>query len=139
MYLLGVFQLFAASKEFFLNVGQMGRSAVSLGSGTEANTLGVGGITTVSAPAISPAYLGVGYIIGPRLAALNFSGGVVAWGLLVPLLMYFLGPAAPDDAPGRRGRGVLERPGDGHLALHRSAHRRRRHAGGRQLHALQNA
>jgi putative OPT family oligopeptide transporter len=49
-------------------------------------------VTQFSAPAISPAYLGVGYIIGPRLASLNFSGGVVAWGLLVPLIMYFLGP-----------------------------------------------
>jgi putative OPT family oligopeptide transporter len=37
----------------------------------------------------------VGYIIGPRLAALNFAGGVVAWGLLVPLLIYFLGPNLP--------------------------------------------
>ena len=46
----------------------------------------------LSAPAVSPAYLGVGYIIGPRLAALNFSGGVFAWGLMVPLLIYFLGP-----------------------------------------------
>jgi len=36
--------------------------------------------------------LGVGYIIGPRLAALNFAGGVLAWGLLVPLLTYVLGP-----------------------------------------------
>src|SRR5581483_11294287 len=36
--------------------------------------------------------LGVGYIIGLRLAALNFSGGVIAWGLMVPLLIYFLGP-----------------------------------------------
>ena len=43
-------------------------------------------------PAISPAYLGVGYIIGPRLGALNFAGGVFAWGLLVPLLAFFLGP-----------------------------------------------
>ena len=43
-------------------------------------------------PAISPAYIGVGYIIGPVLASLNFSGGVLAWGLLVPLLIYFLGP-----------------------------------------------
>jgi putative OPT family oligopeptide transporter len=34
----------------------------------------------------------VGYIIGPRLAALNFAGGVLAWGLLVPLLTYVLGP-----------------------------------------------
>ena len=43
-------------------------------------------------PDISPAYLGVGYIIGPRLAALNFAGGVLAWGLLVPLLTFSLGP-----------------------------------------------
>jgi putative OPT family oligopeptide transporter len=52
----------------------------------------VGGVTSISAPSISPAYLGVGYIIGPRLAALNFSGGLLAWGLMVPLLIYFLGP-----------------------------------------------
>jgi len=40
-------------------------------------------------PDISPAYMGVGYIIGPRLAALNFSGGVIAWGLLAPMITYF--------------------------------------------------
>jgi len=34
--------------------------------------------------------MGVGYIIGPNLAALNFSGGLLAWGLFVPLLLYFL-------------------------------------------------
>jgi putative OPT family oligopeptide transporter len=34
----------------------------------------------------------VGYIIGLKLAALQFSGGVIAWGLMVPLLIYFLGP-----------------------------------------------
>ncbi len=45
-----------------------------------------------TAPDISPAYLGVGYIIGPRLAALNFAGGVLAWGLLVPLLTFTIGP-----------------------------------------------
>jgi putative OPT family oligopeptide transporter len=33
--------------------------------------------------------MGVGYIIGPRLAALNFSGGVLAWGLLTPMIAYF--------------------------------------------------
>src|SRR5215469_10216632 len=42
-------------------------------------------------PAISPAYLGVGYIIGPRLASLNFSGSVLAWGLMVPILLSVLG------------------------------------------------
>lgn len=42
-------------------------------------------------PSISPAYLGVGYIIGPRLSALNFSGSVMAWGLMVPMLLAMLG------------------------------------------------
>jgi putative OPT family oligopeptide transporter len=42
-------------------------------------------------PAISPAYLGVGYIIGPKLSALNFSGSVMAWGLMVPILLAVLG------------------------------------------------
>src|SRR6266567_1281729 len=36
--------------------------------------------------------LGMGYIIGPRLAALNFAGGVLAWVLLVPLLTFTIGP-----------------------------------------------
>ena len=35
----------------------------------------------------------MGYIIGPVLGALNFAGGLLAWGLFVPLLVYFLGPS----------------------------------------------
>ncbi len=92
VYLLGQFQLFNASKTFVVNVGQMGRSILRLGTSQTSQTLSVGGVTTFQAPAISPAYLGVGYIIGPRLASLNFAGGVVAWGLLVPLIVYFIGP-----------------------------------------------
>jgi putative OPT family oligopeptide transporter len=46
----------------------------------------------LSSPSISPAFIGVGYIIGPKLASLNFAGGVVAWGLLVPILAYFIAP-----------------------------------------------
>ncbi len=92
IYFLGELRLFAATREFVLGIGQAGRSIVRLGVGQDAQTVSAGGVTTVSAPAVSPAYLGVGYIIGPRLAALNFAGGVLAWGLLVPLLIYFLGP-----------------------------------------------
>src|SRR6185295_682307 len=55
-------------------------------------TITTGGMSTFNSPAVSPAYIGVGFIIGPRLAALNFAGGVLAWGLMVPLLIYFLGP-----------------------------------------------
>jgi len=47
----------------------------------------------LSSPGISPAYMGVGYIIGPKLGALNFSGGLIAWGLMAPMIMYFLIPS----------------------------------------------
>jgi putative OPT family oligopeptide transporter len=42
-------------------------------------------------PYASPAFMGVGYIIGPRLAALNLSGGVLAWLIMVPLIMFLSG------------------------------------------------
>jgi putative OPT family oligopeptide transporter len=53
---------------------------------------GQGGMM-IGSPGISPAYIGVGYIIGPRLASLNFSGGVLAWGLLTPMILYFMAPS----------------------------------------------
>lgn len=42
-----------------------------------------------STPALSPALLGIGYIIGPRLASINVSGGFIAWWVLIPLLLFF--------------------------------------------------
>src|SRR5258708_23294943 len=30
-----------------------------------------------------------GYIIGPELSAINVSGGVLAWWILIPLLLFF--------------------------------------------------
>src|SRR5271167_4035282 len=92
VYLLGQFNLFNSSKDFILSVGQMGKSFVRLGREVTSPKLSAGAVTTMSAPAVSPAYLGVGYIIGLRLAALNFSGGVIAWGLLVPLILFLGGP-----------------------------------------------
>ncbi|MGM0497684.1 MAG: OPT family oligopeptide transporter [Bacteroidota bacterium] len=50
-----------------------------------------GGIL-LGSPGLKPAYIGVGYIIGPKLASLTFSGGVIAWGLLTPLAFYFVAP-----------------------------------------------
>jgi putative OPT family oligopeptide transporter len=35
---------------------------------------------------ISPEYLGVGYVIGPRIAGTMFAGGVLSWCVLLPLL-----------------------------------------------------
>jgi len=72
---------------------------VRLGARGTTQIIGAGGFSTVALPSVSPAYLGVGYIIGVRLAALQFSGGVLAWGLMVPLLIFFLGPRLHDFLP----------------------------------------
>ena len=92
IYLLGQFNLFSPSRDFIVSVGQLGKSFVRLGRDAASPKLSAGAVTTMSAPAVSPAYLGVGYIIGPRLASLNFAGGVIAWGLLVPLILFLGGP-----------------------------------------------
>jgi putative OPT family oligopeptide transporter len=89
---LGELALYAVDKDFIVRVGQAGKSILRLGSPTSQNVLHTGAISTVSAPSVSPALVGVGFVIGPELAALNFSGSILAWGVLVPLLMYFLGP-----------------------------------------------
>lgn len=66
---LGQFKLFATSWDKLISLGK--------------------GSLLFKSPDVSPAYMGVGYIIGPRLASLNFSGGVLAWGLLTPMIAYF--------------------------------------------------
>jgi OPT family oligopeptide transporter len=40
-------------------------------------------------PNLSPALMGIGYIIGPEVSAINASGGVLAWWVLIPLLLFF--------------------------------------------------
>lgn len=89
VYMAGVMRFFEAEANFNFRIGELGRSVIRLG--TPDRALSVGGMTMAAAPTISPAYVGVGYIIGPKLAALNFSGGVLAWGFLIPTLIYFLG------------------------------------------------
>jgi len=90
--LLGDAGVFSAKNFFHPAVGKVKESLVRLGLTKEASTITGGGITTIAAPEVTPAYLGVGFIIGPELGALNFAGGLLAWGLFVPLLVFFLGP-----------------------------------------------
>lgn len=86
--------LFAASWEKFI---PFAKGPVALGkTGTSLNASG--GLV-ISTPGVSPAYMGVGYIIGPRLASLNFAGGLLAWGLFVPLLLFWLGPSLEVNYP----------------------------------------
>jgi OPT family oligopeptide transporter len=42
-----------------------------------------------STPALSPALMGIGYIIGPQLASINVAGGILAWWVMIPLLLFF--------------------------------------------------
>ncbi len=81
---LGQLSFFAASWEKFYNFF----SEVKI-PGT---SLKAKGGMLISSPGISPAYVGVGYIIGPKYASLNFSGGLIAWGLLAPIIYYFVSP-----------------------------------------------
>ena len=81
---LGQINFFSASWEKFYNFF----SEVKI-PGT---SLKAKGGMLISSPGISPAYVGVGYIIGPKYASLNFSGGLIAWGLLAPIIYYFVSP-----------------------------------------------
>jgi OPT family oligopeptide transporter len=45
----------------------------------------------IESPAANAAMTGVGYIIGPKLAALTFSGGVLGWLFLMPILLFLSG------------------------------------------------
>jgi putative OPT family oligopeptide transporter len=38
---------------------------------------------------ITPEYLGVGYIIGPRTAGMIFAGGVLSWLVTIPMIKFF--------------------------------------------------
>lgn len=91
----GLVQIF---KEFHLLAGEWTSfitSAKKIIPGTEMGDFkGIesSGGFVVKTPELSPAFLGVGYIIGVRLAALNFAGSLLAWGLFVPILLLVLAP-----------------------------------------------
>jgi putative OPT family oligopeptide transporter len=98
--LLGALNIFEPVKTFTINIGALGKNLLLRTSrNPNVTTVTTGGVSTFNSPAISPAYIGVGYIIGPRLAALNFAGGLLAWGLLVPLLTYLMGPELQKSLP----------------------------------------
>lgn len=59
--------------------------------GKEIGNSSFAGSALIESPLASPALLGVGYIIGPRLASITFSGGVFGWLFLMPLVLFFTG------------------------------------------------
>lgn len=65
-------------------------------AGQEVASLEKSGGALLTSPASSPAFLGVGYIIGFRLSAITFSGGVFGWLFLMPAVLFIMsGDLAP--------------------------------------------
>ena len=56
-----------------------------------AKTSTIKGRMFIETPAANAAMTGVGYIIGPKLAALTFSGGVLGWLFLMPIILFISG------------------------------------------------
>jgi putative OPT family oligopeptide transporter len=79
------FLSFAKSKISLLN----SRSQVITEKGKDAIFERDGGMLLQS-PEASPAFLGVGYIIGFRLSAITFSGGVFGWLFLMPAVLFLM-------------------------------------------------
>ncbi|MDJ0765231.1 MAG: oligopeptide transporter, OPT family [Myxococcota bacterium] len=75
--------------EFFTNnngvpiIGGSHRGAFKLGAASN-------GAFPFFTPEPSPAFLAVGYIIGPKYGAILASGGVFGWMLLMPVLLYVM-------------------------------------------------
>ncbi len=94
-------QVFTESVSFFAKfprsvIGYFGYQKEPIG-----DVAYTGGIAYTT-PSASPALIGIGYIVGPRLAAINFSGGVIAWLLLIPLIL-FVDPDLPQRLGGTTG------------------------------------
>ncbi len=76
----------AAVLEFFRNgagiklIGDHVKAAFTMGKGT----------FPFLTPAPSPAFLAVGWIIGPRYGAITASGGVFGWLFLMPIILYMM-------------------------------------------------
>ena len=64
---------------------------------------------------------------------------MIAWGLLIPLLIFFLGPQFHTYLPPGRTPRRLARSGECRLALHRASDRGRRHDGRHVLHVVPHA
>jgi putative OPT family oligopeptide transporter len=81
-------KMFAGAIHGIANIGKF-----DIGGGEKSGVF-YGGVAT------SPALLGVGWIIGPKIAAFVFVGGLLGWVILVPLIALATGlpiPSTPSD------------------------------------------
>lgn len=73
----------------FLNLGKSKINLLDSDSKLVGSVEKEGG-ALLQSPAASPAFLGVGYIIGFRLSAITFSGGVFGWLFLMPVVLFIM-------------------------------------------------
>ncbi len=100
----GIWLLFGGILGALLKFGQVGMQAISgklqgiinIGSfnigGGEHDGFLYGGLAT------SPALLGVGWIIGPKISSFVFVGGLIGWAILAPLIALAIGIPTPANA-----------------------------------------
>ncbi|MCZ2080073.1 MAG: oligopeptide transporter, OPT family [Bryobacteraceae bacterium] len=81
-------QVFQEFSEGFLNFPRSVIRHFNFDKAPIGDVTHLGGIPW-STPSLSPALIGIGYIIGPTLASINVSGGIIAWWVLIPLLLFF--------------------------------------------------
>ncbi len=87
----GGIPIFRECKEFFIHFPRSVIHHFNTSKEPLADISHTGGVAFQS-PLASPALMSVGYIIGPKYAAVNFSGGVLAWLVFIPLAL-FLNPS----------------------------------------------
>ncbi len=78
-------QLISDSAQRFVDLG---RSTIQIGQ----QQISYRGGLHLAAPSVSPALMGVGFIVGMRISAVLFAGAVMGWLVFVPLAM-FLNPS----------------------------------------------
>ena len=100
MLLAGIIEFFKNSngltliKDHIKGVLYFGQSNVTLLDGN-AKVIEGGdkiheGRLLLQSPSASPAFLGVGYIIGFRLSAITISGGIFGWLFLMPIILFLM-------------------------------------------------
>jgi len=100
MFLAGIIEFFKNSngltliKDHIKGVISFGHSNVTL-LNSNAKVIEGGdkiheGRLLLQSPSASPAFLGVGYIIGFRLSAITISGGVFGWLFLMPIVLFLM-------------------------------------------------
>ena len=93
-FLSSTLNLFKTHVQGVIDMGKGLLTYVSPSTGAELKGGAKSSYLFYDTPYAGGIYLGVGYIIGPRLASLTFAGALLGWMIILPLAMFFL-PGLP--------------------------------------------